>query len=715
MSSEVWHSRFLFVLSINRPTAGFKFQTKFRNLDMVDYGPNANLAGGVPFGGIGTGKVEIDNEGKMSNLTIANNWGTPTPKMRGFHVFVKPDDGSAFFIEKFLPIRNSSEFEPDQLTYRGEYPFATLKAQKGTVEATMEVFSSIIPRNLDDSSIPALGISVRVKGSKSGIVAVAVSNIAGTNLIGRENQSVSGGVKFVNLRSNDYDGARGELCLVAKDPSQRIVQYNLNVPPGVAISQRVWKYIFENEEPWLAIAKGRKLPEDNPHDVLGQWDDPAGLVISKYDHEGQELKYVFSWYFTGKWVLYPYGHYYHNKFKGAEDVARYFLGNYDRLREQSRAWHRDLIKDDLPSWLKDAIINSTYTLTAASWLDERGRFALFEATQNDPMLGTIAGFCYEGGSLPIVLMFPELEKTFLGLMAKAARPDGYIPHDLGIHSFDHATDGTTSPPGWKDLGPAFILLVYRYYKWTKDVQFLREIYPTMRKTLEWDLKQDKDGDGIPDAEGQADAGFDATAIKGKDSYCGSMFVACLTALRETAKILNYPEDLKWYDSLLSKARKSFLELYNGKYFEAWQGDPDPKGYVFFAQLTGEWWTHILDLESLAPKEMIDSAFDMQFNVNAQASKYCTPNLVNENGKIWELSVQSYSSWPRLVFGLAGYRYSIGDRKWLDVAKKEWDNLVTQGNVWNQPSRIDGRTGRPDPEVYYLDHYIGSAAPWTFTV
>ena len=37
---------------------------------MVEYGPNANLEGGVPFGGIGTGKVEIDNEGKMSNLTI---------------------------------------------------------------------------------------------------------------------------------------------------------------------------------------------------------------------------------------------------------------------------------------------------------------------------------------------------------------------------------------------------------------------------------------------------------------------------------------------------------------------------------------------------------------------------------------------------------------------------------------------------------------------
>jgi len=682
---------------------------------MVDYGPNATLEGGVPFGGIGTGKVEIDNEGKMSNLTIANNWGTPTPRMRAFHVFVKPDDGEPFFIEKFLPMKDFSDYEPDELSYRGEFPFATLKAKKGSVEATMEVFSSLIPKNLDESTMPALGISVRVKGSKSGIIAVSVSNIAGTNMIGRTNESIEDGIKFVNPRSNDYDGAKGELALIADSPSQKIVQYNLNVSPGVAISERVWKYIFENDQPWLSIAKGENLPADDPHEVLGQWDDPAGVVICRYDRERQEAKYVFSWYFTGRWVLYPYGHYYHNKFKGAEEVARHLLSNYDRLREQSRAWHKTLIKNDLPDWLKDAIVNSTYTLFASTWLDEKGRFAIFEATKNDPMLGTIAGFCHEGGSLPYLVMFPELERTFLGLLAKAARPDGYIPHDLGLNSFDHATDGTTSPPGWKDLGPSFILLVYRYYKWTKDIQFLREMYPTMVKTLEWDLKQDKDGDGIPDAEGQADAGFDATAIKGKDSYCGSVFVACLTALRETAKVLNISKDHDWFDSLLTRARKSFLDLYNGRYFEAWQGDPDPTGYVFMAQLTGEWWMHLLELESIATKDKIDSAFEWQYKVNAQASKYATPNLVNENGKIWELSVQSYSSWPRLIFGLAGYRYRIGDKKWLDVAKKEWDNLVEQGLVWNQPSRIDGRTGRPDPEVYFLDHYIGSAAPWTFTM
>jgi non-lysosomal glucosylceramidase len=680
---------------------------------LVSYSPNTFLLGGVPFGGIGTGKVEIDNEGKMVNLTIANNWGSPISAIRGFHVFVQPDDGKPFFVEKFLAIKDFSEYEPEELTYTGKFPFAVLKANKGPVTAEAEFFSPFIANNLHDSTIPGMCITVKVSGSRSGRVVVSMSNIAGTNIIGRTNKPEKRGVSFVNPQSTEYDHARGELCLLAGKPEATIVQYNMNVRPGIAISERVWKYAYENQEPWRSLASGAPLIDD-PHTVTGQWDDAAGLVSMRYSDDSP-ARFSLSWYFTGRWAYYPYGHYYHNNFRKAEEVATYLLDNYKQLKSATELWHSKLVPKNLPDWLKDAIVNSTYALVSSSWLDERGRFALIEATINDPMLGTIAGLCYEGGSLPVVLMFAELEKSLLQQLASAARPDGYIPHDLGLWSFDHPTDGTTSPPGWKDLGPTFILLVYRYYKWTGDLDFLSQMYSAMVKTLEWDLKQDKDGDGIPDAEGEADAGFDATAVKGKDSYCSSVFVACLTALRETANILDKKSDSATFQTLLTKAKKSYSDLFNGRYFLAWTGEPDARGYVFLAQMTGQWWTDLLGLEPIAEKGMIDSAFDEMFNVNGKASQFCTPNLVHEDGKIWELSVQAYSSWPRLVFALAANRCKLGDTKWLEIARKEWNNLVEQGIVWNQPSRIDGRTGKPDPEVRFLDHYIGSAAPWYFTL
>lgn len=688
---------------------------------MTVYGPNTNLEGGVPFGGIGTGKIEIDNRGKMSNVTISNNWGSPIKQVRGFHVFISPDEGPNFFVEKFLPMKDFSEYEPDELTYTGDFPFASLKARKGKVEANVEIFSSLVPGNLDDSTIPAIGISVKVKGSASGRVAVSMVNIAGAyrlltdRFVGRINKSIAGGVRFVNLHCNDYDEAKGDLCLVAENISQKVVQYNINVHPRVAFSDGVWKYTYENKEPWLSIKKRERLVDD-PHEILGQWDDPGSVVICKFDQENQEMKYVLSWYITGRGLLYPYGHYYHNKFGGAEEVATYFMHNYDSLRAKSRAWHYDMIRQDLPSWLKDAIINTTSILVSSSWLDEKGRFALIEATQYDPNVGIAPhGLCYETGTLPLLVMFPLLEKVYLRLLAKAARPDGYIPHDLGIHSFDHATDGTTSPPGWRELGPAFILTVYRHYKWTNDKSFLEEMYPVMIRALEWDLKQDRDNDGLPEVEGIGESSFDATSIVGVDSLVSSVFIASLIALREAAKVFSKSEDAVWLSELVIRAKKSFNSLYNGKYFEAWKGVPDSNGYVSIYQLTGEWWANLLGLESITDKEKIDSAFDVLWGTNGQSSKYGTPNIVREDMKIWELTRQAYSSEPRAVFAFAGYRFRIGDKKWLDIAKKEWDNLVQQGCVWNQPSRMDGRNGRPDPEVYFLDHYLGSAAPWMFTI
>jgi non-lysosomal glucosylceramidase len=680
---------------------------------MVAYAAEETLAGGVPLGGIGAGKVELNNRGKLVNLTIANNWATPYLWMRGFHILVRPDDAEPFFVEVGVPIKQFYKFEPDSLSYVGEYPFATLTAKKGDVKAVVEVFSAIIPGDLADSSIPAFGMTVRVEGSKGGTVTVAASNLAGTMPVGRCDEAITNGIRFVNPESNAFDGAAGDLCLVSAGPARVHVQYNLNAKPNVALPEKHWKYTYESEQPWLSIIKGEEYDEQ-PHRVRGQWDDAAGALTSRYA-SGSDVRSVFSWYFTGKSVVYPYGHYYHNHWKSSTDVAEYFLANFDKLRTESRAWHTALIKQDLPDWVKDGIINSTYILSSSTWLDEKGRFAIFEATKNDPMLGTIAQFCHEMGSLPVMKMFPELEKTFLRLLADAAREDGYIPHDLGILSLDHATDGTTAPPGWKDLNPTFILLVYRYYAWNNDVDFLKEMYPKMTAALEWILTRDFDGDGIPDCVGGGDGGFDATSVQGRDTYTGSIFIASLIAFREAARVLDRNRDVERAEKLITKARKSFEELYNGRYFEAWTGQPISTGYLFMGQVMGDWWTETLGLESFIDAQKLRSAYDQLFKVNAQVSRFNTPNLVSEEGRIWEISCQAWCSMPRVVFGLSAVRYRAGDKKWLDAAKKEWSNIVARGVVWDQPSRIDGRTGKPDPELTYLDHYVGSPALWSFTL
>lgn len=150
-------------------------------------------------------------------------------------------------------------------------------------------------------------------------------------------------------------------------------------------------------------------------------------------------------------------------------------------------------------------------------------------------------------------------------------------------------------------------------------------------------------------------------------------------------------------------------MFNGKYFIAWEG----MNAIFTAQIFGEWWARMLDLEPIVDKEKIVSALSYIVKVNGNTSPYCVPNLVTENGKVIPLSPQTYSSWPRMTFAICWLAYKYGIKDSLSLCEKEWNNLVKQGLVWNQPSRISSINGKPDPFVDFLDHYIGSPAIWSF--
>lgn len=677
---------------------------------MVEYSSDDKLVAGVPLGGIGAGKIEINNKGKIINITIFNNKGNPIPTIRGFHILIKPDDGNPFFLEKDLPFLSLKSLESNIIAYKGLYPFVSLTGSNGVIKAELTAFSPIIPKNLHDSTLPAVGFSIKVEGSASGLIAVSFPNIVGTNPIGRINISQDKNkIIFTNTKSIDIDPRNGEIVLMG-DAIDMITQYNINVKPEIALYNRTWKEKFENEDPWKAIINGEKYKED-VHEVSGLWDDPGGILIFKYNRNS-EIKFVLSWYIRGKHVLYPYGTYYQRNFSNAIEVAEYFYKNFDKLRNESANFHKIVYNNtDLPDWLKDAIINSSYILSSSTILDDKGRFSIYEAPEVCPCVGTIAALCYEGGSLPVLLLFPQLEKSYLSLLANSMREDGYVPHDLGVHSLDHPVDGTTSPPRWKDLNPTFILLVYRYFKFTNDLDFLKEMYPKMLKAIKWELSQSKDG--IPELEGQGDTGFDTMPVKGIDSYTLSIYIASILALRETAKILKDYDTLNYMNNLLKKAREVYNTLFNGKYFIPWIGTPKIDG-VFLGQLIGEWWSEILGLEPITEEEKITSSLEFMLKVNANASNFCTPNLVSEDGKILVFSSQAYSSWPRLVFAMGAIGYKR-NKKWLDVVRKEWENLVKKGLVWNQPSRVNSLTGYPDPPTRYLDHYIGNASIWSFLI
>ncbi|MBP1357552.1 MAG: hypothetical protein JZD40_03580 [Sulfolobus sp.] len=675
---------------------------------MVKYTSSSTLSSGLPLGGIGAGKIELSPENKMINVTIANNWNSPIREVIGYHIFIKPEDDIPFFFQKNIRIRSVNTIDT-QLEYEGIYPFVMITGRHKNINVTLEAFSPIIYKDVKDSSLPAVAFKITIKGSKSGLLAFSMSNLSGTRNIGRMNSKLKDGVFHINSKVKEIDPAMGNTTLISDSTESVIAQYNIRRRPSETV--KFWGEVYENEKPWIDLVNG-KIPEDDIHEVTGMNDEPASIVIARYE-ENKPVKFVFAWYFTGKHVYYPYGHYYQNFFKDSEEVARYFMENFDKFESKSKEWQETIIPKYLPDWLRDAIVNSTYIMSTNTWLDEKGRFSILEGSINCPCHGTI-GTCYDLGSLPVIKMWPELEKSFLETFLNYIRDDGYVPHDLGVYSLDDPTDGTTAPPKWKDLNPTFLLMIYRYIKFTGDKDFLDNYYPKLLKILDWILKQDKDNDGLPELEGEMDTAFDALRVKGIDSYTSSIFIASLEAMRELAKLQGDIETVSKVNEFLIKARNSFNKLYNGRYFKAWLGEPDVSNAVFTAQVFGEWWASLLGLEHITDVDKIRSSLETIAKINGNASNYCTPNLVSEDGKILDISGQTYSSWPRLVFALSWLGYKqYGIKEWLDLAKKEWDNLVRLGKVWDQPSRINGHTGNADPPIGYLDHYIGSSSLWSY--
>jgi uncharacterized protein (DUF608 family) len=641
---------------------------------MIKYSSKEVLDHGIPLGGIGAGKVELNNKGKMVNLTIFNNWQRPVTGMRGFHVFVMGD--KPYFLEDDVMIKGLGHMST-LLTYEGEYPFVRISGGN----AQLTAFTPIIRNDLMDSSLPAFGLTVKAKG----IIAISIANLVGSFLIGRKNVPIKNGFKMVNVKSNDYDPAKGDMSFIC-DSGKVIHQYNINLPPQEVLKNGWVKELYESPEPWLRLIDGNLFPQSK--EASGMWDDFAGMVISQ-----DEVKCVLSWYFNNPTYSFPYTHYYSNFFKDSEEVARYFLEKFDELEKKTIRF------PDRP--FGEILSNSAYILSSSTWLTKDSRFGIMEAPEALPLLNTIGGLTYDAGSLPVLYLFPELERKVIEMFLKAIREDGYVPHDLGYLTFEAPSDGTTAPPEWKDTNLTLILEVYRYYKVTRDNELLREFYPYILKVFSW-LR-----DKVPLKEGSGDDAFDVNPVIGYDSYITSMTYVASKAMEKMAELVG---DKDTAERARRLSETSLKELrWNGKFYEAWE---EPRtDALFLGQFIAFWWAELLDLPY--DKDKIRTALREAYNrIKKGKLSCCVPNAINPDGSPYDYSPQTTGSWIRLVFATATLGYWLGLEEWNEILELEWKALIERGMVWNQPSRLNVITGFPD---VYLDHYIGSPVVWGILV
>ena len=108
---------------------------------------------------------------------------------------------------------------------------------------------------------------------------------------------------------------------------------------------------------------------------------------------------------------------------------------------------------------------------------------------------------------------------------------GAVIHDLGS-PFDAEPDAYDwhNVKEWKDLAPKYVLMVYRHYHKTKDMQCLADCKEAVYAAMEYLEKMVNPGENFPLTHGTDDT-FDNLCSYGISVYCGSLWIADSSSLR----------------------------------------------------------------------------------------------------------------------------------------------------------------------------------------
>lgn len=672
---------------------------------------------GVPLGGIGAGKLEILPNGVWNAFTFLNNWGTPLsgnkayPGVLGFHlgVFARrltEKKGRAFLLQT-VPLPGMRAVR--EIRYAGNFPEATLEFRHPDlpVEVTLQASGPFVPGDADGSSIPGARFEFIVRNPSGVPTEVSLlfmgRNILGSWCVGRQNRVIDA-AEWFHLDFSHRDRA-------PLDPRGGRLLLSFSKKGWKTSFVECWNTVRENfrYEPetvrldaWNEFARSGRLPNRRFSEVASsenrEWGSAAAATATLAPRASR------SWLWTAAWQV-PHAFEparYERFFRSPESAHAALASRHKQTGRAVRTFHGLVRGLPFPEWFNDALINSLYPFVSSTRYLRDGRFAFYEAPEACPLSGTLDVGFY--GSIPLALFFPGLSKNLLRQFAAAQRRDGYMPHDLGRDRLDRASDGTT-PLAWKDLNPKFVLMVWRDFAWSDDKPFLRELYPSVRRALEWTASADTNGDGLPDHEG-ADQTFDLWEMKGPQAYTAGLYLAALKAGIRAARLMKDRPLEKTWARRFAEASFSFeRRLWTGRFF-------GPTCSI--AQLAGQWYADMTGLGSIADDRKIRLAVETIRVQNARPTRFGWVNSTLAGGR----PDTSSNHTKNLFFGM-NYAFAslalargCGLNKVLPPLERLWDNLIRrQGNPWNQPDMLDARSGR----FLFGDSYYRNMAIWSIPV
>ncbi|MDD5291846.1 MAG: GH116 family glycosyl hydrolase, partial [Candidatus Omnitrophica bacterium] len=222
----------------------------------------------------------------------------------------------------------------------------------------------------------------------------------------------------------------------------------------------------------------------------------------------------------------------------------------------------------------------------------------------------------------------------------------------------------------------------------------------------------------PDNEG-ADHTFDVWNCYGASSYTSSLFLAASLALAKIGQIMEDKETQKVAEEYFNKGRRNFEKKlwhktyyieYNNRNNRNSKGLPKISLSCTMAQLTGQWYAHLLGLGYIVSKDRVQKAIRTILELNAKDSPYGITNSVLPGGERDNSCIHSANIWIGISYSFLSLAIYEGFNKEAEeIGKRIWSTICEkEKNVWNQPDIFSSSQG----EYLFGDHYMRNLCIWS---
>lgn len=276
-----------------------------------------------------------------------------------------------------------------------------------------------------------------------------------------------------------------------------------------------------------------------------------------------------------------YRPWYSERFKNLDEVIQYWNTNSAALRKNSELFSNAFYASTLPAEVIEAVAANLTILKSPTVLRQwDGRLWAWEGCADQ--FGSCHGSCTHVWNYAQALphLFPAMERTLRETEFKVSQnAEGHqnfrvnMPISAPPHNFHAAADG--------QLGG--IMKVYREWRISGDTQWMKELYPAVKTSLDYCIRT-----WDPKKKGYLEEPHHNTydiEFWGPNGMCTSFYLGALTAFVEISRTLKQP--FKEYETLLTKGKK-YMEndLFDSEYFIQkiqWEGleAPNPVNVMSF--------------------------------------------------------------------------------------------------------------------------------------